>query len=1851
EWTLLTTYTQAIPNWQRDTLLLPQPSGTYQVAFEGRLHWGHGICVDDVSFFAERESDPVSAATVPYSCSFADATENDSWVLLNGSDTNRWVIGYAVNSGNDNMGSLYVSSDEGLSNFYLTGYTSTTFAYRDITLAAGQYAYSYDWYAMGETGRDYMRVALVPSTVTLTGGSLGAWSENTLPAGAMAMDGGHWLSGYDLWQTANDVVDVPTAGTYRLVVLWHNDDRYGDQPPAAIDNITLVENPCVLPTQLAFSSITSTGAVLTWQPGGSENRWEVTVNGSTYTVSTTPSYTLTGLQPNTDYQVELRSVCGNTRSLAARHITLHTTCAAQSLPYNYGFEDAVAGAGSAMPDCWARVSNTNFPYVVIQQSNAHSGSRALYFSHQTQYAILPAINIPDIYTLKLGFWARKVANSTYTVVVGMMSNPNDVSTFVPVDTVSDIAVAYTHYEVSLASYSGTGTYPALKVSATSNNFMYIDDIHVSACTYVVTESNPFTETFEESSITRACWKQEQVNGTLSWTFRQGGYNNIPSTSHGGTRNAYLYGTTNQRNYRTRLVSPILNTSAMNTVRMSFWHAQSRWGSDQDTLKVYSRPAPTQPWQLLATYSDNLSSWTYHELYMLGSDSLQVAFLGTARNGYGIVLDDVTFDEAPYCGEVLSLTAQVTDTITSTVRLSWNGSLGTNAYFRLEYGPTGFTTGTGTVVNNITTTTYDLSYLTVGTTYDFYVTTICNAVQQSAIVMTTLYIPPVADTAMPYRTSFDSVSDVSRWVLVNGTQTNQWAIGTATGNETQNPHALYISNSNGSNYNYNNTTSSVVFAYRTFRLAAGNYAYSYDWRCYGESSYDYLRVALLPDTVQLTAGNNTGWSTTALPSSAISLDGNGKLNLQNNWQNREGRFLIENEGVYRLVFFWRNDGDQGSQPPAAIDNITIDRMPLSDVVTALPYQCDFSDIIENARWSMVNGTQTNQWTTGTAGGTYPTGSAAMYISNDGGNTNAYTNSVATNSYAYRTFQLSAGSYDYSYSWRAYGERTQQGTDYDYLRVALIPASVPLVAGSAGNWTATSIPTDYIALDGERSLDAQSEWQQVLGRFEVTEAGLYNVVFFWHTDNNAGTQPPAAVDNIVLQPAMESCGTMSTLIATEVRDTSISLSWNSSASLFRIEYGPANFVPGTGTLVTNVPTRAYTVTGLSPVTTYDFYVSIDCGQLPMGASPMRLTMSTRSHIEDLPYFCDFSDAEENGNWALNNGTQTNQWFIGTATGNGDSHALYISNDNGVSNTYTLTTTSTVFAYRPFHLDSGRYVYSYDWHAGGEINYDFIRAVLAPSTTSISAGNTSNFSYNSLPADVIALDGGAQLNGRADWRTLSGTVDVPTSGDYYLLFYWRNDNSTGTQPPAAIDNVLLQLDDCEMPTEMVVSALSDTSATISWYTSMGSAWQVRCGNYVDTVYTRTATIPGLQASTDYTVSVRTLCGNNYAGAPSVIDLHTPCALLPLPYRYDFEDATASGRNGVINACWYKGTNIATTQGYPYPSNTYSCGNGIYSLYMVSSATYYSYVVLPQFDQPISRTVLSFWARRYSATQNNTLDIGVVTNPADITTFDLVESYTIPVTDPLDWQKCTVYFDTYRNNGRFLAIRLRGGATSYCYLDSILVDTLAECSGVVNIAVAATTDTSIRLTWHETGAASAWVVEYGLAGFTQGSGAVLTVTDTVATVTGLMHNTAYDFYIHSDCGHSISSAQMFTTQTDCGRMMLPFVEDFDNYRTSATQPIDRCWYKVYRQGNTVNQQSYPQFTFEASNTYLTFYSTRNNYSYLVLPPMEGDIHDQMVRFKMKSSGTDQAVIRVGVMTDPTNYNTFQQVLQVTNTSGNWET
>ena len=101
------------------------------------------------------------------------------------------------------------------------------------------------------------------------------------------------------------------------------------------------------------------------------------------------------------------------------------------------------------------------------------------------------------------------------------------------------------------------------------------------------------------------------------------------------------------------------------------------------------------------------------------------------------------------------------------------------------------------------------------------------------------------------------------------------------------------------------------------------------------------------------------------------------------------------------------------------------------------------------------------------------------------------------------------------------------------------------------------------------------------------------------------------------------------------------------------------------------------------------------------------------QSFSYSCDFESVNDTAGWVFANGSQTNKWFVGTATNNGGTKSLYISDNNGTTNTYTVGSISFVYAYQEFSLSAGGYVVSYDWKCYGESNYDYIRVFLAPST----------------------------------------------------------------------------------------------------------------------------------------------------------------------------------------------------------------------------------------------------------------------------------------------------------------------------------------------------------------------------------------------------------------------------------------------------------------------------------------------------------------------------------------------------------
>lgn len=298
------------------------------------------LCLIDIGFVPNAYG---QAATLPYSQDFS--TAND-FTFVNGTYTNKWAYGAATgNTGS----SLYVSNDNGTTNAYTLNSTSLVHAYRDITIPAGSTVsnFSFDWKGQGESGYDFLRVWLVPSTFTPTAGT-------AITAGTGRIQIGTDYGQQSSWQTvSNPVLDISTfAGSnMRLVFEWKNDNLYGTQPPAAVDNISLSIPSCVPPLSPATSAIASSTATIAWNgptpaPGNGYEYYLTTTNtaptpATVGTAAPTASVNLTLLTPDTQYYWWVRSVCSAAdKSVWMNGPAFKTTQVAATLPYSQDFTTA-----------------------------------------------------------------------------------------------------------------------------------------------------------------------------------------------------------------------------------------------------------------------------------------------------------------------------------------------------------------------------------------------------------------------------------------------------------------------------------------------------------------------------------------------------------------------------------------------------------------------------------------------------------------------------------------------------------------------------------------------------------------------------------------------------------------------------------------------------------------------------------------------------------------------------------------------------------------------------------------------------------------------------------------------------------------------------------------------------------------------------------------------------------------------------------------------------------------------------------------------------------------------------------------------------------------------------------------------------------------------------------------------------------------------------------------------------------------------------------------------------------------------------------------------------------------------
>ena len=255
-------------------------------------------------------------------------------------------------------------------------------------------------------------------------------------------------------------------------------------------------NTCPPVENLVATNITSTTATLSWS--GNATGYTVyeyaNVDSADYMYTDTFAVFNT-LQPNTEYTFGVVADCGTDGESVMRSVTFRTACAAMSLPYTMGFEAsdlyATTPNADALPFCWHRYASgtgsyTYYPYSYSSTSYAHGGSRLLYFYDgtgatypDTMVAILPEIDV-NTYPMngnRLTFWGRvSTGTNTKNVQIGTMTDPTDMSTFVPVSTVAISGTTHTLYSVPLTTATSTAPYVAIMLVKSSSGYLCIDDV-------------------------------------------------------------------------------------------------------------------------------------------------------------------------------------------------------------------------------------------------------------------------------------------------------------------------------------------------------------------------------------------------------------------------------------------------------------------------------------------------------------------------------------------------------------------------------------------------------------------------------------------------------------------------------------------------------------------------------------------------------------------------------------------------------------------------------------------------------------------------------------------------------------------------------------------------------------------------------------------------------------------------------------------------------------------------------------------------------------------------------------------------------------------------------------------------------------------------------------------------------------------------------------------------------------------------------------------------------------------------------------------------------------------------------
>ncbi len=461
------------------------------------------------------------------------------------------------------------------------------------------------------------------------------------------------------------------------------------------------------------------------------------------------------------------------------------------------------------------------------------------------------------------------------------------------------------------------------------------------------------------------------------------------------------------------------------------------------------------------------------------------------------------------------------------------------------------------------------------------------------------------------------------------------------------------------------------------------------------------------------------------------------------------------------------------------------------------------------------------------------------------------------------------------------------------------------------------------------------------------------------------------------------------------------------------------------------------------------------------------------------------------------------------------------------------------------------------------------------------------------------------------------------------------------------------CNTPYDLAVDSVQTNSVDMS-FTVAGSGATLYEIEIVEStiaptgIATHTATgtpfnSSGLISGTNYKAFVRTMCGTDSTDWVGPVTFTTLCAPIA-DYITSFEGLNT----GDPMNCWtFIDSTTSTSAFIRVENSSWNANTGTNYLHFESfnltGPDVLQFASLPEVTSLATQDHrLRFYAKEGN-NDGNTLVIGTITDPNDISTFTAMDSITLTST----YTQYTFNFDVYTGLDNYVAIQsIPGTAWADSYLDDIEWHEIPNCFPPTDVTVDSTSTTSVSITVDSIGTfGTEWLLE--LVDVSGMNPTVLyTGTSPSFTVNGLEPSTIYEVTISTNCTNAVSESTSFSFQTDCA----PIDDFFTDFESLQSNDTAICWTHTVEH-NLTTTWGLPSVRVNASSwsscegSRSIRMSSANDFTadILFVTPELSAINDgtHLLTFEAKNNSTfaPASPFEVGTMTDPNDPSTFTAI------------